>query len=101
MEVLRRGTTPTLTFETPYTKDDIADGWITFKQYDCIVIDKNIADVTFIGSDIVLQMSQKETLKLYDGVCTIQVRLRLKDGNAVASNIVCVKVEDVLKDGDI
>lgn len=103
MEVLRRGTTPTLTFKIPYSASDVADGWVTFKQYDSIMLDKRITDdgVTINDNSIEVALTQDETLKLYASVCMVQLRLKLANGNAVASGIVSVDIGEIIKDGEI
>ncbi len=98
-----RGTTPTLSFTIPYNASEIADGWVTLKQYDHIVLDKRITDegVSFRDKLIEVKLTQTETLKLYATGCKAQLRLKLADGNVVASNIVSVNIGEILKDGEI
>ena len=40
---MRRGTTPTLTFTTPYDADQVQDGYITIVQ-GCLTIEHALAD---------------------------------------------------------
>lgn len=101
---MRRGTTPTLTFTTPFAAADVADGYITFKQGNDVVLEKRVTDdgVSFEGKTIMLKLSQAESL-LFDPTCMalIQLRFKLEDGNAVASNVLKAYIRPVLKDGVI
>ena len=97
-----RGTTPTLEFTLPFDTDIIADGYITFAQRGDVVIDKNISECTCEGTKIVLKLSQEETLKLKSGDFTeVQIRAKMTSGDAVASNIIKVSTDRILKEGVI
>lgn len=101
---MRRGTSPTLTFTTPYTQDEVKSGYITFKQRGAIVIDVPLDDpsVTINDNSISVTLTQEQTLALTTAdVCKIQIRALLTGGKAVASNIVQDTVCPILKDGEI
>lgn len=101
---MRRGTSPTLTFTTPYTQDEVESGYITFKQRGAIVIDVPLNDpsVTINDNSISVTLTQEQTLALTTAdVCKIQIRALLTGGKAVASNIVQDTVCPILKDGEI
>ena len=54
------------------------------------------------GNDVSVVLSQEDTLKLVDDrQAFIQVRVRTRDGTALASEMIPCAVEDVLKDGVI
>ena len=98
-----RGTTPTLTFELPFDVSTLSEYWITISQrYENIRIDKDSADCTSSGSVITLPLTQEDTLKLIaDKPCFIQVRALTSGGVAMASNMIQVTVDDILREGEI
>ena len=49
-----------------------------------------------------LHLTQEETLKLKaNSIAEIQIRVRTNSGEALASNIIQVSTERILKDGEI
>ena len=97
-----RGTTPTLKFELPFAADTIADGFISIAQSRRVVIDKPISDWIISGNTIKVTLTQEETLNLVVSNTTeIQLRVKLADGTALASEIFTVSTERILKDGVI
>lgn len=101
---MRRGTTPTLTFTTPYTADLIEAGFITFSQRGAIVADVPISDenVTVADNAISVELTQDQTLAMTTSdTCKAQIRLLMTSGKATASNIVEIPVCAILKDGEI
>lgn len=101
---MRRGTTPTLTFTTPYTADLIESGFITFSQRGADVLDVSLNDpsVTIADNSISVTLTQEQTLA-FTTVDTLKIQIRaiLASGKAVASNIVQDTVCPILKDGEI
>ena len=99
---MRRGTTPTLTFTTPYDADQVQDGYITITQGG-LRIEHALADadVTVADNEIQLVLSQAETLSLDKGNAKVQIRATLTGGKKVASDIIVFKVGEILKDGEI
>ena len=101
---MRRGTTPTLTFTTPYEARLIQSGYITFKQRGAVVLDIPLSDPSVAVEDeqISITLTQDQTLAMTTAdVCRIQIRALLTSGKAVASNIVEDTVCPILKDGEI
>lgn len=97
-----RGTTPTLEFKIPFDVGLIDELSIAFSQNSVVVLDKSLIDCTTNGQTIILKLSQIETLKLRAGTRTeIQVRVRIHDGTALASKIISVQTDRILKDGEI
>lgn len=97
-----RGTTPTHTFKTDINLSDAAVIWLTYKSGGKIIIDKEKDDLTVTDEDISFKLSQEETLALEKGQnVSCQIRARFEDGTAVASNIMTVSVNGILKDGVI
>lgn len=101
---MRRGTTPTLTFTTPYTADMVQSGYLTFKQRGSVVLDIPLSDSSVTVSDnaIAVTLTQEQTLAMTIAApCEAQIRAILTSGKAVASNIVDIPVCAILKDGEI
>lgn len=101
---MRRGTTPTLSFTTPYTADRIVSGYITFQQHRQTVLELSLTDsnVTIEDNLITVSLTQSQTLAFSSELkCRIQIRAVLTGGKVVASNIVETSIEAILKDGEI
>lgn len=101
---MRRGTTPTLSFTTPYTADRVVSGYITFQQHRQTVLELSLTDsnATIEDNLITVSLTQSQTLALSsESKCRIQIRALLTGGKAVASNIVETSVGSILKDGEI
>ena len=104
-QMIIRGTTPTIIFnvKTELDLDNLAEVWITFKS-------KNNIDKTFTKNDVVidqekheilLSLSQEDTLNFNGSQMQVQLRLRMYDGSAYASGIMETIIGDVLKEGII
>lgn len=103
---MRRGTTPTLTFTTPYAANLISDGYITFDQRGQTVVEKRLTDagVTIADNSIAVVFTQEETLAFNanpSAPAQAQIRAILTDGSRTASNIVEIPICRILKDGEI
>ena len=101
---MRRGTTPTLTFTTPYAANLVESGFITFNQRGTTVLDVPLSDssVTIADQSISITLTQEQTLAFTIAApCEAQIRAVLDSGKAVASNIVCIPICAILKDGEI
>lgn len=103
-----RGTTPTLTFFIDFSTENITKLNIAFSQKNVVVLDKNENDIEFEEVEatetteaqhkIKLDLSQDDTLKLDDTMVAIQLRIRCQN-LAMASKIITVPVNAILKDG--
>lgn len=97
-----RGTTPTLEFTIPFDTSELAEAFVTLSQNDTIILDKALDDCKCDARKLSVRLSQEETLKLScDCTTDIQVRVRTKAGDALASDIVKVDTDKILKDGVI
>lgn len=97
-----RGTTPTLKFGIPFNRDAVEALYVTFDQAGSNVMEKKFDDVVLNDKEIILRLSQEDTLKLKEDVMVeIQVRVKTTDGGAFASNIIRTSVGRILKDGQI
>lgn len=99
---MRRGTTPTFKFTLPIDTSSIVAVYISVAQHRKIIIEKTIDDCTLDGNLISVKLTQDETLLLVESNTTeIQLRMRLADGSALASQIFSESTERILKDGEI
>lgn len=97
-----RGTTPTLEFTIPFDTSLLAEAWVTLSQNKTVVIDKQLSECQCEGNKMTVKLTQEETLLLKCNCLTeIQIRARTTDGNAVASEIMTVSPDRILKDGVI
>jgi hypothetical protein len=97
-----RGTTPTLEFTIPFDTSMLAEAWVTLSQSDKIVIDKALEDCKCDDRKLSVRLTQEETLKLDCNCKTeIQIRARTNAGDAIASDIITVNTNRILKDGVI
>lgn len=97
-----RGTTPTLEFVLPFETASLAEAFVTLSQNRTVKVDKTLADCERSQSKLTVRLTQEETLKLC-GDCRTEIQIRAKtvDGEAIASNIMTVQTERILKDGVI
>lgn len=102
-----RGTTPTHIFVLPEEMKDasFAALYITYQQRRKTVLEKTLDDVQRDGTTLTVRLTQAETLAFGRGYVTepvyIQIRAKTVDGDALASDIIKISVEQILKDGEI
>ena len=99
-----RGTTPTLICKTPYTADQIEPGYITFARKGIVFMDIPFSDERVYIDDYIVSItfSQEDTLRFNSmTVYAVQLRILLEEGLAVASNILTMPVDSILKNGSI
>lgn len=101
-----RGTTPTIRWYITTEEidfDKIERVWMTFKDCCGRQINFTEEDIVLNGEERYVQFtfSQEETLKLKAGYLRVQLRMLLSDGQALASAINEIKVENILKGGII
>jgi len=92
-----KGTTPTHIFELPFDTGNLAEVLIVYAQKGEEVLRKVTEDVTFDGCKISLKLTQEETF-LFDERKSVQIQVRAltNDGDALASQISVVRVEQCL-----
>lgn len=97
-----RGTTPTLTFNLPFATAALSEAYITFAQFGASVFEKTLTDCTAGVQALTVTLTQSDTL-LLDATEKVEIQIRGKtvDGEVIASNIMRVPVERILKDGEI
>ena len=99
---MRRGTTSTISFELPFSGDNIKSLRLVISQNDQVVITKTHEDCTINENTISAFLSQTDTLALKGNqFAKVQIRALMNDGQASASNIYEMFIEDILEDGVI
>ena len=97
-----RGTTPTLEFMIPFDTSLLAEAWVTLSQSGKIVLNKELKDCTCEARKISVRLTQEETLELdCNSKTEIQIRARTVAGDAIASDIITVNTNRILKEGVI
>ena len=93
---MRRGTTPTHTFLLPLAAADVKKIRVIYCQDGENVLTREDAEIS--GNIATLQLTQEETLKFNsESRVEIQVRLLAEDDEALASNIITVRVDRLLE----
>ena len=95
-----RGTTPQLIFtcNTPPQEFEICH--IAFSQSGRIIFIKTLKDCSIQDNDLILTLSEIDTLKLISGRdVEIQLRVAYSDGTKDASNIIKTTADRILEDG--
>ena len=96
---IRLKTTPTHTFTLPFETDILDLVEITYKQGNVIRLVKKSTDdsVTMDGKDVVVELTQEETLLFLPELPVfIQVCVLSKQGDALTSNVIKAPVSGVL-----
>lgn len=97
-----RGTTPTMEFIIPFDTGQLAEAFVTLSQNEAVVIDKALEECQCDANKLSVRLTQEETLKLQCNFMTeIQIRAKTLEGEAIASQIIKVNTERILKDGVI
>ena len=96
---MRRGTTPTHTFNcsidaTQFTKLNIA-----YAQNNSIVLEKGLEDCTINGNSIVVKLTEEESLKFKHGTA-VEIQIRAGIGEErIVSPIMSTTVDRLIRDG--
>ena len=112
-----RGTTPTHIFSCDIDLKDIDSLYLTYSQDGQTIIEKTLDDVTINEDDktISVTLTQEDTLKFQNDKWSwlepntnysyrkikLQARIKFTDGTVLASDIILIDIEDILKDGEI
>ena len=99
---MRRGTTPTNIVNTDISLVGCDVLFVTYKQNDETIIEKDISDCEIEEDKVSVTLTQEETLALNDTLpVNIQIRVGFPDGSRIASNIVRTPAGRILKQGVI
>lgn len=84
---MRIGTTPTHTFTLPANiANTVSKVRVIYAQGNAVVLTKDVTQLT--GNDVVLKLTQEETLKFhYRKPIEIQLRVLKDDGDVLSSDI--------------
>lgn len=96
-----RGTTPIHVFMVDYDLTEAEVIYVSYSQRNNVLIEKSIEDITIEPDRLIISMTQEETLRLDSSMCEIQIRAKMPDGLALASNIMTTVVKPILKGGEI
>lgn len=92
------GTTPTHTFTLPFDASLIEEVHIVYAQNGKSVLVKRRSDCELNGNEIVVKLSQKDTLMLDNStLVSIQIRVLTVDGEALASDKINVSTYKCLE----
>ena len=99
---MRRGTTPTVTFNLPFDSGMIKNVEVYFAQDDSLVFEKDMNDCVLSGSTLAVTLTQAETLSLDDELkVEMQARFVFLDNSVGATKTIKAKVEEILKESEI
>lgn len=99
---MRRGTTPTHTFNTDIDLSEASVIWLTYKQGNNTLLTKEMPDMTITTESISVKLTQEETLMFNrNNTVRMQIRARFPDGSAIASNVIQTPVAAILREGVI
>lgn len=97
-----RGTTPIITFALPFDFDLVEKIWFTMAQRGQELFTKGKDDMEVNGPRVTIRLTQDDTLRLTPGQkVDVQVRILSTGKDAIASQIVHLEVDKILKDGVI
>ena len=98
-----RGTTPGLEINVgDIDLTHVTELWLTLSQHGEVKINLTLEDVDIDGSTVTCTLTQEETLSLKASPSTLlQMRFLMDDGQALATPIVKIPVEAILKEGVI
>ena len=101
-----RGTTPTLTFniKTDLDLTELMKAEITFKSvYGSKekTWDENEVTIDPVEKQIMLTLTQEDTLYFNEGKINVQLRLKMQNEKVYASDVVNTTLDKILKEGVI
>ena len=98
---MRRGTTPTHTFEVPFDISTIKELKITYCQDDAIILEKYLKDCENTENKVNVTLTQNDTFLFRAHVpVKIQLRVLVNDGTVYGTDVASVPVL-VCLDGEV
>lgn len=89
-------------FTLPFSTELLAEAYVTLSQNKKVVVDKSLEECEVSGNKLSVKLKQADTLLLdSDHKTEIQIRARTHEGEALASDIITVNTDRILKDGVI
>lgn len=93
-----RGTTPTHSFAIPIDAATVSKIRVTYEQGGADVLTKDF-DASAIDNGVLsYKLTQEETLSFGEGCVSVQVRILTLGGDALASEITCIRPKTLLDD---
>lgn len=94
---MRRGTTPTITFNVSVDTSliDILD--IAFAQDGKVIVTKTKPDCTITENTIACRLTEEETMTFQTGKVLMQIRIKFTDGNIAVSDVMLTSAEVLLQ----
>lgn len=94
---MRKGTTPTLTFTIPFDTAEIDCLRIILANDNNVILVKDDNECTLKGNEITVQLTQEETFLFdCDSMNQVQIRIKMKSGEVVSSDILKLPVKRCL-----
>ena len=95
--MIGKGCTCENTFTIPFMEDEIEAIRITYCQKDKVLFEKELSDCTFSEGAVSVTLNQEDTLK-FDSfqIIEIQLKVKVRGGSVVKSNIIETVTDKVL-----
>lgn len=98
---MKRATTPNHIFVLPVESDSVQKFLLTYAQNGKIILEKSEKDMTVLGREWSVVLSQDETKLFKSDYANAQVRVLMNDGKALASDVFRIYVGLVLNDEEL
>lgn len=100
---MRRGTTPTITVKIDFDLTQCQVVWFTLRQRKNVEITKELEQLNMNADGFTVMLSQDETLQFDERGPDVeaQVRALTNTGQAIASDVAYIPIQQILKDGVI
>lgn len=88
-QVIFQGSTPIHEITLPISTSLLESAVVTYRQDGADVLEKSYPEIQFRGNDIVVKLTQEETLSLKeDKITEIQVKIKTLDGEVIPSDVI-------------
>lgn len=99
MNEIVRGTTPTISFGLPFSTDLLDTGFVTVKQREEVIIEKELSVCECSGNTLTARLAQADTLALEVGThAKIRLVVKTTGGDRLETKDFVVRVSDTCKD---
>lgn len=94
---MRKGTTPTHVFALGIDAELVKDLRVVYAQNGRTIVRRDLNSCTLNGGELTVKLTQGETLRFdANKMVNIQIRVLTTGGDALASDIIAVTVDDCL-----
>ena len=94
---MRQGTTPKHTFNLPFDLDLVEKIKVTYGQNNRVVLEKHIDTEGMLGMTVEYTLTQEDTFKFdSNSNVKIQMRVKMKDGRVISTDLIHKPVEECL-----